>query len=305
MVIIIALIFGVQVEKINAFYYFFFYNLIRFLPFLIIMMFFLKYLIIINIIYMDFFVRFFIIFFSLLVFLVKFPLFFFHYWLPKIHVEASTFSRILLASLLLKFGVYGFYRFIIFLKIINIIFFFYLFFFGIIVCLFLCLIQRDIKSQIAFSSITHIRIVFFNLIIFSLLSEKIAFFVIIGHAFRSSLRFWFVGEVFYSINRRLIIEVNSFFLRNFIFFIFFLFILILIGSFPFSLNYFTEFYIFFLINKSLYFILGFCLFFFFDLFLVIFLFGLLFLGKFYKSSKNIFFPSLIIFFLWSYNFFFF
>ncbi|MGN6347639.1 MAG: proton-conducting transporter transmembrane domain-containing protein [Candidatus Nitrosocosmicus sp.] len=34
-----------------------------------------------------------------------------HFWLPKMHVEASTSARIILASLLLKFGVRGFGRF--------------------------------------------------------------------------------------------------------------------------------------------------------------------------------------------------
>jgi len=45
-----------------------------------------------------------------LIFLIKFPIYFFHIWLPKLHVEASTSASILLASLLLKLGVFGFFR---------------------------------------------------------------------------------------------------------------------------------------------------------------------------------------------------
>jgi NADH:ubiquinone oxidoreductase subunit 4 (subunit M) len=137
--------------------------------------------------------------------------------LPKIHVEASTFSRILLASLLLKFGVMGFFRFIFFLKYNNYIFFFFIFFYGFLISLFLCLLQRDLKRQIAFSSISHIRVVFFNLIILNSFTEKFSFLVIIGHAFRRRIIFWFVGELFYSLKTRLVIEVNSIFIRNYFF----------------------------------------------------------------------------------------
>jgi NADH:ubiquinone oxidoreductase subunit 4 (subunit M) len=40
--------------------------------------------------------------------LVKFPVYFLHVWLPKVHVEARTTASIILASLLLKTGTYGF-----------------------------------------------------------------------------------------------------------------------------------------------------------------------------------------------------
>lgn len=43
----------------------------------------------------------------LLPFLVKFPLFGVHYWLPLAHVEAPLIGRILLAGILLKLGGYG------------------------------------------------------------------------------------------------------------------------------------------------------------------------------------------------------
>lgn len=303
-VIIMALIFGIQVEKINSFYYFFLYNLIRFIPFLLIIIVFIKYFKI-NLIYSDFFVDFFFILFSLLVFIVKFPLFFLHYWLPKIHVEASTFSSILLARLLLKFGVIGFYRFLIFLKINNRLLMIYIFFLGFLMSLLICLLQSDLKSQIAFSSISHIRVVFYSLIIFRSLIEKFSFFVTIGHAFRRCLRFWFVGEVFYSIQSRLVMEVNSIFLSNFKFCLYLTIVLILIGSFPFSINYYTEYFIIYTLNKSFYFIWFFVWFFFFDFFFIIFLISFIYFGKVYKKLNNVLYVVIWLFIFWSYNVFFF
>ena len=305
MVILIALIFGIQVEKINAIYFFFIYNLLRFLPFLLIVVYLIKRDVIINLIYLDCVLDYFFIFFILLVFITKFPLFFFHYWLPKIHVEASTLSRILLASLLLKFGVFGFYRFIFFLKYINIFFFLFIFFLGFLLSLWICLIQSDIKSQIAYSSISHIRVVFFSLLSFRSYIEKFSFFVVIGHAFRSCLRFWYVGEIFYTLKRRLVIEVNSFFLSNIKFSLYFSLILLLIGSFPFSLSYFTEYFIFFIIYKRVYFIFFFIWFFFFDLFFVIFLLRVVFLGKKFNKIFRLYSVNISLFYFWSYNFFFF
>jgi NADH:ubiquinone oxidoreductase subunit 4 (subunit M) len=95
-------------------------------------------------------------------FLVKIPVFFFHAWLPKAHVEASTLGSVFLAGLLLKLGSYGFYRFIR-LFIINMNS--YILRLGLtasIIRSIICMVQTDLKVIIAFSSIVHIRI---NLII--------------------------------------------------------------------------------------------------------------------------------------------
>jgi len=40
-------------------------------------------------------------------FIVKFPIFGFHYWLPIAHVEASTVGSMILAGVLLKLGSVG------------------------------------------------------------------------------------------------------------------------------------------------------------------------------------------------------
>src|SRR5204863_4647643 len=46
-----------------------------------------------------------------LAFAIKVPMFPLHTWLPDAHVEAPTAGSVILAGVLLKFGVYGFIRF--------------------------------------------------------------------------------------------------------------------------------------------------------------------------------------------------
>merc|ERR1712228_517615 len=95
-------------------------------------------------------------FITVLAFLVKFPIYFVHLWLPKAHVEAPVSGSIILAGVLLKLGGYGIIRLI---RVTNIriissqIIALALIGGGILGVL--CIVQRDKSSNCVFFSCTY------------------------------------------------------------------------------------------------------------------------------------------------------
>nr|YP_009180032.1 NADH dehydrogenase subunit 4 [Strauchbufo raddei]ALL53113.1 NADH dehydrogenase subunit 4 [Strauchbufo raddei]ALP29938.1 NADH dehydrogenase subunit 4 [Strauchbufo raddei] len=98
----------------------------------------------------------------LVAFLVKMPLYGLHLWLPKAHVEAPIAGSMILAGTLLKLGGYGILRMNIFvsdsfLPLAKPLIVFSLF--GVLLSAILCSRQTDLKSMIAFSSVSHMGLV--------------------------------------------------------------------------------------------------------------------------------------------------
>jgi len=124
-----------------------------------------------------------------IVFFVKIPIFFLHLWLPKAHVEAPISGSMILAGVILKLGGYGLLRVIkLFLKVglkINIYFIIISLLGGFIVSL-ICLRQRDIKSLIAYSSVSHIGLAVRGILTFSLIGFWGSLSIILAHGLCSS-----------------------------------------------------------------------------------------------------------------------
>nr|APX40663.1 NADH dehydrogenase subunit 4 [Mantura chrysanthemi] len=97
-----------------------------------------------------------------LVFFVKIPMFFLHLWLPKAHVEAPVSGSMILAGIMLKLGGYGLLRLIFlfknFINSLNLFIITLSLLGGVIVSL-ICIRQSDMKSLIAYSSVSHMGLV--------------------------------------------------------------------------------------------------------------------------------------------------
>jgi NADH:ubiquinone oxidoreductase subunit 4 (subunit M) len=216
-ILFIILIKGSQIEKLKSSNYLLFYSIFFSIPFLIIIFIkknqFLFIFLKIKINYL-----FLIIF--LLIFLIKTPLFLIHFWLPKVHVEASTQRRIILAGLLLKFGTFG--LFLIIKLIIKVILFkiIYLSLIGLTLINIITIIQRDIKSFLACSSIVHINFLIFNILIIIKIRKFSSFIIIISHGLISTIIFFIIGEIYKFNIRRLIYFIKNIFFNNFKIFLF-------------------------------------------------------------------------------------
>nr|YP_009024154.1 NADH dehydrogenase subunit 4 [Erpobdella octoculata]AGL34610.1 NADH dehydrogenase subunit 4 [Erpobdella octoculata] len=145
---------------------------------------------------------------SLLGFLVKLPMYPFHLWLPKAHVEAPVSGSVILASILLKLGGYGIIRTGLLYPWLNLSMIPMLLSFSLlggVVSSFICLRQIDLKSLIAYSSVSHMGLMLMG----ALSSCKIGLFgsmmMMVSHGFSSSALFIMANMNYDSCNSRSIL----------------------------------------------------------------------------------------------------
>jgi len=148
-----------------------------------------------------------------LAFAIKVPLFPFHTWLPDAHVEAPTAGSVILAGILLKMGTYGFVRFCLPLfpdatrqfvplfVVLSIV--------GIIYGAMVSYVQRDVKSLVAFSSVSHLGFVMLG--IFALNPQGLSGSVLqmINHGLSTGALFLLVGMLYERRHTRLIADFGG------------------------------------------------------------------------------------------------
>ena len=148
-------------------------------------------------------------------FAVKVPMFPFHTWLPDAHTEAPTAGSVILAAVLLKMGTYGFLRFSLPLlpesaknpTIVNIMA--TLSIIGIVYGALACLMQKDWKKLVAYSSVSHLG--FCTLGIFALNPAGISGSIIqqVNHGISTGMLFLIVGVVYERRHTREIAEYGG------------------------------------------------------------------------------------------------
>lgn len=133
-------------------------------------------------------------------FAIKVPMFPFHTWLPAAHVEAPTAGSVLLASVLLKMGAYGFLRFCLpltpsashyFAPLMIAISIASILYGG-----FVALGQRDMKKLIAYSSVAHMGFVTLGIFLFNLRGFEGALMVMLNHGITTGALFMLVGAIY-------------------------------------------------------------------------------------------------------------
>nr|YP_009048909.1 NADH dehydrogenase subunit 4 [Platax teira]AID57292.1 NADH dehydrogenase subunit 4 [Platax teira] len=191
---------GNQAERLNAGIYFLFYTLAGSLPLLVALLLLQNNTGTLSLLTIQYSNPFLLLTFAdkiwwagcLLAFLVKMPLYGVHLWLPKAHVEAPVAGSMVLAAVLLKLGGYGMIRMLTILepatKELSYPFIIFALW-GVVMTGSICLRQTDLKSLIAYSSVSHMGLVVGGILIQTPWGLTGALILMIAHGLTSSALF--------------------------------------------------------------------------------------------------------------------
>ena len=135
-----------------------------------------------------------------LAFAIKVPMFPLHTWLPDAHVEAPTAGSVILAGVLLKFGVFGFIRFAMplfpygaatlapYLAIIAVA--------GIVYGALVAYVQDDVKKLVAYSSVSHLGFCMLGLVALTPQGIEGSIYAMLSHGLTTGGLFIAIGVLY-------------------------------------------------------------------------------------------------------------
>ena len=146
-------------------------------------------------------------------FAIKVPLFPFHTWLPDAHVQAPAAGSVILAGVLLKMGTYGFLRFSLplfpdaamtfapWLAGLALI--------GILYGALVALVQKDVKSLVAYSSVAHLGFVMLGIATINRQGLSGAVLQGVNHGLSTGALFLLVGMIYDRRHTRLLADFGG------------------------------------------------------------------------------------------------
>lgn len=130
---------------------------------------------------------------------IKLPIFPFHTWMLKVHVQAPPAIVMIHSGILLKMGAYGLlrmgigffpeqaYSFATWMAVLGVI--------NILYGAVLAFVQKDMKMVMAYSSISHMGIVLLGFAAMNTIGFQGAIFQVVSHGFISALMFFLIGVI--------------------------------------------------------------------------------------------------------------
>nr|YP_009121680.1 NADH dehydrogenase subunit 4 [Hylaeus dilatatus]AJG02947.1 NADH dehydrogenase subunit 4 [Hylaeus dilatatus] len=216
----IIMYWGLGSMRLMSNYYFMFYMLFFSLPLLMFIFYMIMFFnvsiffmmeMMFNIYNLNF--NMFMFMYMMLSFFIKIPMYMFHGWLLKAHVEAPVFGSMILASILLKMGTYGLLRFMymMYMNFMNLKFMLMIFsLMGSIIISINCIRQIDMKVLVAYSSVVHMGMLLCGMMTFLNLGLMGSYMMMISHGICSSGLFYLVNVCYKESNSRLMILNKGF-----------------------------------------------------------------------------------------------